>query len=242
MEPIGKLINTQNQRALFRKEGKSKNKDFKRATTTITPSILFNSFLQVFKEMSGRNFVENGNNLEVVKALCQYFARDPKFLENPILPKVEIVPSLDRGIALFGNNGTGKTIIMKCFSNILHRFQNQKFNVKTTRSITNELSPFCTPGYLISKYSDHKRCFDDLTYEKNIKNYGNEINILEDALFNRYANKVLTHITLNTPDNYSGSFEEVVDQIYDRYGKRVFDRVFEMCNFIELTGKSLRGL
>ena len=63
------------------------------------------------------------------------------------------------------------------------------------------------------------------------------VEIFKDILEKRYSNNAKTMVSMN----YSGnSVEDTLDAISIKYGERVYDRIFEMFNIIDLHGKSLR--
>ena len=54
-----------------------------------------------------------------------------------------------------------------------------------------------------------------------------KVEIFKDILEKRYSNNAKTMVSMN----YSGnSVEETLDAISDKYGERVYDRIFEMFN------------
>lgn len=78
-------------------------------------------------------------------------------------------------------------------------------------------------------------CFDDFGLEAvSVKNYGNEANILEEIMLDRYdlalSVGMKTYITTNLD----------VAMIEQNYGTRVRDRFRETMNVIKLTGETLR--
>ena len=71
--------------------------------------------------------------------------------------------------------------------------------------------------------------------ESTASNYG-KLEIFKDLFEMRYTNRAKTLISLN----YAGTLDETLDEISKKYGERVYDRLFEMFNIIELHGESLR--
>lgn len=165
-------------------------------------------------------------NLEIVSLLCYYFSGDERFeLEGY---------NLKKGLCLFGGVGVGKTTLMEKF------FQNQRqsFVIKMCREIEDEfagdgdkiLKQYAIPkpisinsdpyGHQIVGY-----CFDDLGTEPPSKYYGKNVDVMAEILLNRYDRRlpfIQTHVTTNLN----------TDEIYQRYGSRVSDRMQEMFNMI----------
>lgn len=183
----------------------------------------------------------------IFKALCYYFAGDADF-EN-----MGKNWKLDKGICLMGNIGTGKTTLMNMFAknkrqcfqviscrNIAGQFADAKGNKTGDYSAHEILQIYSTDKVLATneyRYFLQKSlgyCYDDLGTESVKKNFGNEVNVMEEIILNRYDNRHTgwhyTHITTNL----------TADQIGETYGNRVRDRMREMFNIIELTGDSLR--
>lgn len=165
-------------------------------------------------------------NLEPVSLLCYYFSGDERFeLEGY---------SLKKGLCLFGGVGVGKTTLMEKF------FQNQKqsYIIKMCREIEDEFSQ--DGDKVFKQYGLSKQvsinsdpyghqivgyCFDDLGTEPQSKYYGKSVDVMAEILLNRYDKRLPfteTHVTTNLS----------TDEIYQRYGSRVSDRMQEMFNII----------
>ena len=172
------------------------------------------------------------DNLEVVSLLCYYFSGDERFELEGF--------SLNKGLCLFGGVGVGKTTLMEKF------FQNQRqsFVIKMCRAVEDE---FATTGDAVLKTYGFPRqcsingdpyghqvlgyCFDDLGTEPSSKYYGKNVDVMAEILLNRYDNKVpfnQTHITTNLS----------TDEIVNRYGSRVADRMQQMFNMIAFGAKA----
>lgn len=92
-----------------------------------------------------------------------------------------------------------------------------------------------TTGGQLNRKKPVTWCFDDFGLESvSVKNYGNEQNILEEIMLDRYdlalSCGLKTFITTNlTPD-----------MIEENYGPRVRDRFRETMNYLTLTGETFR--
>ncbi len=179
------------------------------------------------KSISNPNgFVIDQKNHEVFKKLSGYFAGD-----------ADCGLDITKGLLIFGPLGCGKTVMMRCFS----ANPTRSFKEVSARTIAMEYSVKETGGnYTIEVYStvheviNSDKFFgqreiglfiDDLGTETKKKHFGNETNVLEDIILNRYDNPYLkgqTHITSNL----------TADQIEEYYGPRVRSRLREMFNTI----------
>ena len=83
------------------------------------------------------------------------------------------------------------------------------------------------------------RYFDDVLTERQANNYG-KANLMKDILEERYNRKLRTYISCNYDENHVGDIEKGLEQFGDRYGGRVYDRLFDMFNIIEFKGGSRR--
>src|SRR5690606_3748536 len=81
--------------------------------------------------------------------------------------------------------------------------------------------------------------FDDMLNEREANNFG-KTELFKDILEIRCHNKRITHATCNYDRFQPGDLEKGLLQFHDKYGGRVYDRLFEMFNIIEFKGKSMR--
>jgi len=139
--------------------------------------------------------------------------------------------SAKKGIFLYGPTGTGKTTIMKVFSD---HFRIPWF---WTIWITNDFLKYEAGdwySWFCLNFGDREIIIDDLGAEADVKKYGNE-GIMRDIISFReqaYQEKgVLTHFTSNL-----GSERE----ISERYGDRIASRIIGMCDIVMLTGNDRR--
>lgn len=200
---------------------------------TFTAEQLFGR-LKASRNPAGRSFVIDDDNREQVKLLCQYFAGDANAIPSGF--------SLNKGLALLGNVGIGKSYLMAFF------FQNQlqSYAMVNCRKIegqwVEEAGMKDKPSQgVILRYSapiqaavnsnsfGHLQlgvCFDDLGTETSpSKAYGEEKNVLAEILMNRYESGMsfnMTHVTTNLSAHDIGI----------KYGTRIRDRFREMFNVI----------
>ncbi|KQS34002.1 hypothetical protein [Dyadobacter sp. Leaf189] len=188
-----------------------------------------------------QEFQLDENNRVIVKSLAHYFTNSPKF------SAFNAGFSLNKGIMLVGDVGCGKTQLMELCS------KNPKL-CYARHDCIEVAGEYTLPGdqggeNVIQYYSENSRSpdvsrtmghefygrfFDDLGAESSARHYGNEKNVMEQIILNRYKFHPhhMTHFTTNL----------VMEDLQEVYGKRVADRLKEMCNVIEFpaTAKSRR--
>lgn len=206
--------------------------------------------LKASKTPAGKLFSIDNDNRDIVKLLCLYFANDPEF--EKLQDQNGLQYSLHKGLALMGNVGVGKTFMMGVF----HQNQNQSYAMANCRKLEGlwieQMSAKEKPlQNVIDQYSREIKasvngnpfgqqvlgvCFDDLGTETSpSKAYGEEKNVLQEIMMNRYESGLpfnYTHITTNLSPH----------DISLKYGTRVKDRFREMFNLIQFdnTAKSRR--
>lgn len=140
------------------------------------------------------------------------------------------------GLLLYGAScGTGKTTIANAICTLISYIYDGSYNVKKNVYKTTAIN-------LVKLYSDNPDEYrsmankellfiDDLGVEAvNIKVYGNEFSPVTELLYNRYDRNLVTILTSNLSD----------EQMKDRYGARIDDRLREMFDKIHFQGPSYR--
>lgn len=224
----------------------------------IKPDEFYNHFKNYYRLLLKKEFDDLSNGEEpqkFVKTLIYYFLERENFLKSPLLHSVS-VPRNDKGLLIIGNYGTGKSTVFGTFYQMF--FQSNSFKAKfefkdgttlrdfsfgfgyhTANQVVKDFEACCSPEERIffwDKMCKGIRYYDDLTTEKDASNFG-KLNVFQDLLEMRYSNRVQTFISMN----YNGdTVESTLEFLAYRYGERVYDRLFEMFNIIELKGKSFR--
>ena len=171
----------------------------------------------------------------VIKDLADYFGKSPEMRLNP-----------KKGIYLHGSIGCGKTFLMKLISQIVG------FRMVSTRRVVND---YAENGHeVIRRYGreSFKRvhrgggsfpdrdqpltiCFDDFGDEPDSKFYGQNVNVMNEIMMDRYEQfqdfGMITHVTTN----YYKS--ETIEKMY---GPRLLSRISEMMNIVHLPGQDRR--
>lgn len=180
-------------------------------------------------EIGEPKFTLTKHNKEVIKILVYYFCN----VEHPSI-------NLRKGIYFRGPVGTGKTTLMRAFSTwcpySIFRMANCRYIQKqAVKNGFDALNKYSEQSYFFKHGNYHHSngyiiyCFDDFGAENISKFYGNEINVMEELMQDRYDQFKLsgmkTHVTSNLKD---GNLME------ELYGPRVRDRIREMFNFIDI--------
>lgn len=170
-------------------------------------------------------FEIDNENKDVVNSIIQYLNRDEAF---NIITKKGQRQSLDKGLLLMGNAGSGKTTIIE-ICQVLLRESPYRFIKKTCPSVVDE---FSTSGVTALKQLQGNIFFDDLTAERTAIHYQDKREIMQDIIFSRYDDLAqkgwISHFTTM----------EKPDTIRQRYGEFVWSRLQQMCNIFILGGSS----
>lgn len=176
-----------------------------------------------FKESNTDYFIIDDDNLDIFELLLLYFSNDTEFEKSGEY-------SLKKGILINGPTGCGKTKLMKIFSQNTFR----PFQVTPTRTISGSyqsdgVDALIKYSSLLPVYPQLNfgfdaigHCFDDLGTEDDKKNFGNQINVMQDIIYKVYDQELTGHFHLTT--NLGG---EEIDEIY---GTRIRSRMREMFN------------
>lgn len=184
---------------------------------------------------------------DAITALSLYFSNSPEFekLDPNKYNSIGLALSLQKGLWLWSNPGCGKTLMMNMFS------KNKRLSYLVVEC------PKIVSGYVkngddhISYYSriiksetksfenffqdETGICFNDLGIETlQAKHYGTAINVMETILLESYEARVPffhRHVTTNL----------TFDQVKEKYGVRITDRIRQCYNVIEIKGESVRG-
>jgi hypothetical protein len=187
-------------------------------------------------------------NRDFLKAMCYYFTGNPKF-EKLCSPDgaggmIHHNWKLHKGIMLIGDLGAGKTVLMKLFA----RNKRQCYDVMNCIDISFEFARNGDeaiqtlgkvhryqprdPNYFY--HTEMGICFDDLGTEEEKQHFGNKSNVMAEVILKRYAAGLkfdMTHITTNL----------TADALKETYGPRVWSRMMEMFNVVELRGTDRRA-
>lgn len=187
-------------------------------------------------------FYLDEHNEPIFNLLCHYFSGSREFIALASNMGVNN-PSLDKGIVLAGNFGTGKTWLMSLFRKnnrqVYHveeakdiAFAYQKNGDEAVEKYKQKITnAFNDPVVFFQKFSGI--CFEDIGAEDVKNNFGNKANVIGDLIEARYANECMGIWFHGTTNLTTAKFEQF-------YGGRVTSRLREKVNFIELGGPDRR--
>ncbi|MGV4404957.1 hypothetical protein ACQ1PF_08000 [Ornithobacterium rhinotracheale] len=207
----------------------------KKIATGVNRNWLAQKFVEVFEREQGKKLIVTEETKPYYSAITDYFARNKDF-ENCTI--TENRPSLDKGLLIIGKCGCGKTAMLSTFHSIGKEIYKQSaqtilwFRVISCNALVNEYEGLANThkSNFMERYIKGVVYFDDFGTEEEASNYGKK-NIMKDILEERYLRKNKCHLTTNLS----------LEEIQEKYGIRVFDRINEMFNIIVMKGGSLRN-
>jgi len=174
--------------------------------------------------------------------LCHYFSNSKEFVSLALNAGVPN-PSLEKGLLLAGNWGTGKTWMMRLFQKnnrrvyhvveakdlaILYKKAGDEAIVQYKQKIKNA---FNDPSVFFQ--TEAALCVEDIGAEDVKGNFGDKSNIVGDIVEGRYVNKCLVGW-------FHGTTNYTSEQLKEYYSGRVTSRLRESVNLIELGGPDRR--
>lgn len=202
---------------------------------------LYYNFKKHFRELNGKEFEVNPDTLENISPLIYYFSKDERFFDCANLSSLS-EPSFDKGILIVGGFGNGKSSVMNAFESVFKGVAGHSFKGYTANNVV-VMFEKCKEDSDRDEFEkimySGQRYFDDLKTERIASNFG-KVNIFKEILEERYSRKLKTFLTTNYQDGHPNDLETALFEFADKYGGRVYDRLFEMFNIIEFKGKSFR--
>ena len=206
----------------------------------------WNQFLINYKILNSKDFIQNPETIDNIKAVMYYFLKDENFFLCSNL-NVLSRPSFDKGLLIVGSFGNGKTSIMLAIEKTLRGLKGFHFRSFNANEVVKMFESIKNDNYAIDlsrKDFDNKMTrgdvyFDDLKTERDASNFG-KVNLFKEILEMRSQKNNKTYVTMNYKQGFDNDIEKAIDEIAERYGDRVYDRVYQMFNIIEFKGKSQR--
>lgn len=169
------------------------------------------SFWKVLKKMEP-NFQTTQHNSDQIANLILYFYGSDKSKF-----------SLNKGVALYGNTGSGKTLIMETFAKLCKYYKHNAFTTYYCDELAMDFK-YNNGFERINKYCYYPALFDDLIGEKKQRMYGNFEDAFDYIFTKRERMKIKTHMTMNDrPDDFIKLF-----------GPRMNSRKSTLFNFVLL--------
>lgn len=139
-----------------------------------------------------------------------------------------------KGLLVFGNCGSGKSSIFDIVQNISLKYNLKHLWYKNV-SVHDIITDYNINGEeIVKRLTTGNIHFDDLGTEKLANSWGVREKLIGRILEIRYNNFKKYGIKTFVTTNLS------IEEIEKYYGVRVADRLYELFNFIELTGNSRR--
>jgi DNA replication protein DnaC len=180
----------------------------------------------VQKRKPGESFVIDENNREVLYQFYYYLVGSEKFKGD-----------INKGIMLTGGFGTGKTTLINILKSIYERLNNKVMvfisSIELVEIIKNDNPKFENDNAkkYFSYYEKRPMVLDEVGREVNrVVVYGTERYPMHELITLRYNSCGLTFGTSNLNES----------DLKIHYKEYIGDRLTEMFNFIEVTGKSRR--
>lgn len=141
------------------------------------------------------------------------------------------------GLLLYGAAcGTGKTTLANAMCTLIDYifyspYSNDRKSVTRVTALNLVKIYSDSPDYYRKLVNTELLCIDDIGTEPvNIKIYGNEFSPVTELIYNRYDNQRMTIATSNLSE----------EQLGERYGERINDRLREFFDRMHFDGKSYR--
>lgn len=227
---------------------------------------LINKLKEIFEKLEIENREFENESIEFLKTLIDYCfdytvfnGIENNFIHSKLLTHkigneiVRVSPS--KNLFIVGNYGVGKTSIIQSIDYLI----NHSSEISIMDVNKNEIPLSCYNGYYswmglisVNKLTHYKEfepekylaisqrkslCidFDDRIKERLV--YGKPF--IGDLINERYQNNLKTHIVCNYIDQ-TYSIDAVLMNYLDVFGGALYDRLFQMFNFIEVHGSSKR--
>jgi len=192
-------------------------------------------FIKCWKINEGKDLIFTESTKPIYRALTHYFAKSENFKNTNITTNI---PDLKKGLLIIGDYGCGKTSMLRAFQMVgkallpdpILWFNNVSCNALVMEFEGMDTNDKSAKKHFFQKYNKAAvMYFDDFGTESNASNFGIK-NLMKDILEERYSNNKRTFLTSNLS----------LPEIQEKYGDRVYDRLQEMFNIIEMPGESYR--
>lgn len=147
---------------------------------------------------------------------------------GPITELIEIVEKSRHGAGVYGNTGSGKTLIFQLLQRVIRPEHPRSFMLVETNDLAKAFSNTKIGWDVFKRFQDKHVVFNDLGFEPKGKFYKDYCEVMEHFIFERellFDHKQLrTYYTTNLDD----------EEILKRYGQRTASRLSKLCHKIYL--------
>lgn len=191
-------------------------------------------FIETWQKNERKELILTDENKPIYRLIAEYFAKHKDFEKTGL---TENIASLDKGLLIIGGVGCGKTSMLRAFYEIgreiydKYRDTFMLFRMISCNSLVREYENLEQQerDFFFKKYINGTMYFDDFGTEPEASNFGKR-NLMKDILEERYLKEKKCYLTTNL----------TLNQIEEKYGFRVYDRIKEAFNVIIMDGKSFR--
>ncbi len=189
----------------------------------------------------GDEFIINQETKMNIACIMRYFLCEKEFFESPNLMRMS-EPSFKKGLLIMGGYGSGKSKVMEALQMVFVNDPNLRFKRYDANEVVDMYEAIKSP---VEKDSFWEKMvsgvahFDDVKTERIASNYG-KTNVFKDILEKRNTKSLRTFITCNYREGRNGDIDDGLKEFYEKYGARVYDRLFMDFNIIQWNGKSFR--
>ena len=168
-------------------------------------------------EARGREFIADAPTLDKLNLAAKWLSSSQKF-----------------GLVLYGNVGSGKTMLLNSLTQLFFRTGCFMPHIISTTAAELQrcfVQDQSAEGFYGVAKNSKILLLDDLGCEpENCIIYGTSYHPISEIIYHRYRNQLTTILTTNLTDN----------ELASRYGPRIMDRLEESFDFIAYTNPSYR--
>lgn len=168
-------------------------------------------------EARGREFIADAPTLDKLNLAAKWLGSSQKF-----------------GLVLYGNVGSGKTMLLNSLTQLFFRTGCFMPHIISTTAAELQrcfVQDQSAEGFYGVAKNSKILLLDDLGCEpENCIIYGTSYHPISEIIYHRYRNQLTTILTTNLTDN----------ELASRYGPRIMDRLEESFDFIAYTNPSYR--
>ena len=172
---------------------------------------------KILVEARGREFIADAPTLEKLNLAAKWLGSSQKF-----------------GLVLYGNVGSGKTMLLNSLAQLFFRTGCFMPHIICTTAAELQrcyVQDQSAEGFYGVAKNSKILLLDDLGCEpENCIIYGTSYHPISEIIYHRYRNQLTTILTTNLTDN----------ELASRYGPRIMDRLEESFDFIAYTNPSYR--